>query len=320
MRLLAPAGLWMLGAAVLALVAHLAAQWLRHRHAVRFANARLLASVAPQRPGWRRHLAAGCMVLGLAVLAVATARPVLERDVERDRAVVVVALDVSPSMEASDVPPTRLDAAKRAAAEFVRGLPAGFHVGVVAYGSAAQVVTQPTTDHDRAASAIGQLRTTDGTAAGEALVAALDAVETTLAELDLAPDPDAGPPATVVLLSDGASSDGRPVAEVAQRAARSGVPVSTITYGTPDGTVEIDGEQIAVPPDAGSMQELAAITGGRSFAATSGDELAAVYEDVRAQVGTVREQQEVTVPTVVLGIGFVLAAVGLGLLWRGRVV
>lgn len=339
-----PGALWLLVLVAAAAGCYVVLQRQRRHHAVRFTNLRLLDAVAVSRPGWRRHVTAGVMLLAMTVLAVAASQPVVERDVDRDQAIVVVAIDVSRSMEATDVPPSRLAAAKRAAGEFVAGLPDTFQVGVVAYGGTVQVVATPTTDHEAAAAAITRLRTIEGTATGEALAASLDAIVQTLqdAGLSVAPagqdgvdpllapavvgdaDADAGTvgqrlPATVVLLSDGASADGRPVPAVADRAVALGVPVSTITYGTADGTVLLGGEVVAVPPDARTMESLARTTGGLSFTATSGDELTAVYDDIAAEVGTVTVDQDVTIVAVLVGLVLLLAGFALGMVWSGRV-
>lgn len=338
MTLQAPLMLLLLLGVAAAVLGYVLLQRRRRHHAVRFANLDMLASVAPSRPGWRRHVTAGLALAAMAVLVVALAQPVLDREVARDQAIVVVALDVSLSMEATDVPPSRLSAAKQAATRFVEQLPAPFQVGVVAYGGTVQVVTAPTTDHGAAGLAIEGLTTVEGTATGEAIAASLDAIVTTLEGAGLAagtPDVttglvvDGGPaadddgpsglPATIVLLSDGASADGRPVSVVAEQAAALGVPVSTITYGTPAGTIEVGGEVIAVPPDAASMVELAELTGGTAYSATSGDELAAVYDDVQAQVGTVHVAQDLTVAVVAVGFLLLLVSFGLGMLWSGRV-
>lgn len=302
---------------VLALAAaYLVLQVRRRHYAVRFTNLDLLSSVAPRRPGWRRHLPAAAVALGLAALVVALARPVHEVQVAKEEATVMLVIDVSRSMEATDVAPSRMASARDAASGFVEELPDGFDIGLVVFDGSARVLSTPTQDHDAILDAIAGIETGHATAAGEGLHAALEAIEVAQ-EGDTAAEGDA-PSASVVLLSDGATTVGMPVADAAEEAVEMGVPVSTITFGTADGELEVDGETVQVPPDTASMAELAETTGGQTFAAASGDELRAVYEDIQARVGYDTEEQEVSRVFMAAGLVVVLLAAGAAMVWTGR--
>ena len=318
------------GVAALAAV-YLVLQARRRHYAVRFTNLDLLSTIAPRRPGWRRHLPAAAVALGLAALVVSLARPVHEAQVAKEEATVMLVLDVSKSMDATDVAPTRIAAAADAAGEFVDGLPEGFEIGLVVFDSTARVLATPTTDHATVLDALEHVETRPATAAGEGLHAALEAIEVAqdtgdeAAAGDGAGEADAddegedeAPSASIVLLSDGFTTVGIPLEEATAEAVEQGVPVSTITYGTPDGTLEVEGEVVAVPPDTASMEEVAAETGGTAFTATSGDELRAVYEDIQARVGYDTEEQDVSRLFLAAGLFSVVVAAGAALVWTGR--
>jgi Ca-activated chloride channel family protein len=301
----------------------------RRHYAVRFTNIELLESVAPRRPGWRRHVPATAVGAALIASVIGLAQPVHATEVPRESAVVMLAIDVSASMAATDVSPDRLQAAITAAASFVNDLPDAIDVGLVAFDKTARAVVPATNDHAAVVSAIEQLQLGPGTAAGEGIVAALDAITAAQAAVGITPvavvDPnateDAAPTevaATIVLLSDGATTAGRPVDEAARLAADAGVPVSTITFGTTSGTVELDGQTIPVPPDAAAMTAVAETTGGTAFDAASTAELESVYAEIQGRVGYITGQSSLMV--WFLGAALVLltmACVG-SLVWTGR--
>jgi Ca-activated chloride channel family protein len=216
-------------------------------------------------------------------------------------------------MEATDVEPDRITAARAAAATFVAGLPDRFNVGLVSFSGSAAVVVPPTRDHAAVQDAVRRLRLGPSTAIGEAVFASLAAIEAVPGEPGQAP-----PPARIVLLSDGTTTQGRPVPVAAEAALEAGVPVSTIAYGTPDGVVEVEGELVPVPVDEQSLERLALSTEGTAFRAASGEELSQVYEDIGSQVGTTTERREVT--DVLTGVGLLLAvaAAAGSLLWGSR--
>src|SRR5688572_5741362 len=213
--------------------AYLILQRRRRRYAVRFASLPMLDKVAPQGPGWRRHAPAAAFVLALLSLGFAAARPELSVRVPHERATVIVAIDVSQSMQATDVSPNRLNAARDAASAFIGELPESFNVGVVTFSGSTSVLAAPTTDHDDVVARLQGLTMADSTAIGEAVFTSLDQVAAMAREAG-----EAEVPARIVLLSDGSNTRGRDPAEAANAAADAGVPVSTIAYGTPDGTIE----------------------------------------------------------------------------------
>ena len=310
--LLAPHWLWLLLLVAALLAAYVWVQVRgRRKAAVRFTNLELLASVAPRRPGWRRHVAAGLLLASLATLPVALARPTRVETVSTERSVVVLALDVSLSMQADDVAPTRLEAAQEAATAFIRDLPDGVELGLVAFAGTARVLVPPTDDHEASVAAIERLELAESTALGDAVLAALDAVAGVVEADDL--------PAAIVLMSDGENTVGTTPPEVAAEAAtEAGVPVSTIAFGTDAGRVEVQGEVIPVPVNRPQLAELASATGGTAFAAENLDELNDVYADIGSEVASGEERREVT--TWFVGLAFVLgaAAAAAALRWTSR--
>jgi Ca-activated chloride channel family protein len=332
MSFLAPIRLLLLLPVAALVVTYLVMQRRRRKYAVRFTSMDLLDKVAPNRSGWRRHVAAGLLGLAAVAMVVGLARPTVETTVEAEGGVVVLAIDTSLSMDATDVAPNRLDAAIAEANEFVEGLPDAIEVGLVSFDGTATVLAMPTTDHVDVIDAISDLGTGPGTAGGDAIYAALTAIES--AESDVAsavmrPDTPAdetdgsgesqeAPTATIVLLSDGETTQGSDVLEAADRAASSTVPISTITYGTDSGSVVVDGEVVPVPPDADTMQEIADRTGGLSFEAASADELAAVYADLEGNLASETEQREISLLFVAIGFAVLVMAAAASMVWTGR--
>ncbi|MBB2946354.1 Ca-activated chloride channel family protein [Actinoplanes lutulentus] len=314
MSWLSPERLWLLAAVAALAVAYVITQRRSSRYAVRFTNLRLLDRVAPKRPGWRRHVPASLFLAMLALLVVGFARPQAEVQVPRERATVLVAVDVSRSMLAGDVAPNRLSAAKDAARQFVADLPEQFNVGLVGFAGSASVFVPPVPDRftvnagiDRLAEgAAGQ----SGTAIGDAITTSLDAIRT----LDTEAGEDV-PPARVVVLSDGANTAGQDPNEAARLAGELGVPVDTISFGTATGVIE--GGQ-AVPVDGQTLQAVAETTGGNYFEAGSADELRAAYADIGSSVGYQTEVQDVSARFI--GIGLVLAVLAAlaSLFWFAR--
>lgn len=294
--------------------AYLLVQRRRVRYAVRFTNLDLLDKVAPRRPGWRRHIPAGAFCATLALLVVGFARPATEVRVPRERATIVVAFDVSASMQATDVEPTRFEAAQQAALAFVDRLPERFNAGLVPFSGSATVAVPPTTDRDLLRAAIERLTTRQGTAIGDAVVAARDAVRTLDRQAETEP-----PPAHIVLLSDGSNTQGRSVESAAEEVAADEIPVSTIAYGTEDGTVALpSGDVMRVPVDGPALEGLASSTGGAFHEAATGEELQAVYEDIGSSVGYRTEEREVWQWFVAAGLITALAAAATSLLWFSR--
>jgi Ca-activated chloride channel family protein len=314
MTWLSPERLWLLlGVAALA-IAYVVAQRRRSRYAVRFTNLRLLDRVAPKRPGWRRHLPAGMFLAMLALLVAGFAQPQAEVQVPRERATVLVAVDVSRSMLADDVAPDRLSAAKAAAQEFVTDLPEEFNVGLVGFAGSASVFVPPVTDRQAVAAGIDRLAEgaagNAGTAIGDAIATSLDSIRA----LDAQAGEDV-PPARVVVLSDGANTSGRDPVEAAGLATQVGVPVDAISFGTPAGV--IDGSQ-AVPVDGQTLQTVAEATGGNYFAAGSSAELRAAYADIGSSVGYQTEVQDVSARFIGVGLGLAVLAALASMFWFAR--
>jgi Ca-activated chloride channel family protein len=310
-KFLAGSRLWLLLAVPALVGAYVFFQQRRRHYAVRFTNLDLLASVAPRRPGWRRHAAAGLLLAAVVSLTVGFARPTRAEKVPRQEATVMLAIDVSASMQADDVKPTRLVAAQHAATDFTNHLPARFKLGLISFDGVAHVLVSPTTDHDQVADAVKALQLGPRTAAGEAVYAALNTLTASGASKNGA--------ARIVLMSDGATTVGRPVADAAAAARDAKIPVSTIAFGTDDGTVDIQGRTIPVPVDRDALRDLASTSGGKFFEASSGEQLTAVYRDIGSTVAYRTVRHEVTAQLT--GLGLVLLAAGLvaGLAWSGRI-
>ncbi|MGY4720198.1 VWA domain-containing protein [Naumannella cuiyingiana] len=259
-----------------------------------------------REPAWKRHLAVVLALASLTALVVAYARPKQQVDVPRERATIVVTMDVSLSMEAEDVAPNRLAAAKAGATAFIESLPPGYNVSVVAFAATAQILVPPTPDRERATAAIDQLTLMPSTAIGEGILSSLDAL------LQLPPtDNGEQLPARIVLLSDGKTTWGTPAAQAAQVARDRNVPVYTIAYGTQDGYVEIDGRREPVPVDHNELEAVARISGGQAYEAASAEQLREVYANISSSVGYEKVDQEVTSRYAGFGLLFaLLSAVG----------
>jgi Ca-activated chloride channel family protein len=294
--------------------------WDRRRgsHAARFATPALYPNVVARSPGKLRHLPVIALLLALTILLAGFARPHATISVKREEATILLALDVSRSMTASDVTPTRLAAAQAAARRFLDDVPKRYRVGVVTFATRANVVAPPTEDREFVAAALSQTRPGEGTALGEAIVLSLRAagrVRTADGR---------SPPASILLISDGAQTVGqvRPV-RAAQRARRAGVPIFTVALGTPDGVVErkITGgftQRIRVPPDPASLRQIARASGGEFFAVPDEEELRRVYEELGSRVGRRDKDAEITVAFAGGGMVLLLVAGALSTLLLRR--
>jgi Ca-activated chloride channel homolog len=314
MSFLAPGRLWLLLAAAALAGAYLLAQRRRSRYAVRFTSLDLLDKIAPSRPGWRRHVPAVLFLAMLVLLTTGFARPTAEVRVPKERATILVVMDNSMSMRATDIAPDRSQVAKQAARTFVDQLPQRFNVGLVTFSGTAALTVPPSTDRQLLRGGIDQLDAQGrGTAIGEAIDTALRALAST--DPEAADDP---PPSHIVLLSDGANTTGRMPQEAAADAAEAGVPVSTIAYGTAEGVVDVNGEQVPVPADGPTLRQVAERSGGSFHEAASGDELRQVYEDIGSSVGYRSERQEVTAWFIGFGLLAAAGAAAASLAWFSR--
>ena len=313
----APLFLLALALAPLAVYAYVDAQRRRRRYAVRYPALETLAGVLPSaRAGWlRRHGPALLYGLALCALVVALARPEATIGVERERAAVVLATDTSGSMQATDVAPDRMTAARRAANEFLDRVPGEVRVGAVSFSSAAQTLQTPTTDRAAVRRAIARLRPKGGTATGDAIVAALRSVRTRREDRT---------PAAIVLLSDGKETTGTNSLEAAVRARDARVPVYTVALGTATGSIEVKRKngpgtrRQGVPPDAATLKEIARRSGGRFFAAPDAKDLETVYERLGSSVVKVPERQQVTAGFAGGALALILVGGALSLLSTGR--
>ena len=304
----APWFLLALLAVPLALAALALARRRPDRYVVRFPATATLGAVLPRAGRVRRALPTLLLCLALAALALALARPEATVAVPNERASVILVTDTSGSMNATDVEPSRLAAAKAAGERFLDAVPDRLRVGLVAYAEGTHTVLRPTAEHAEVRTALDGLQAEGGTATGDALAGALDA---------LGERGENAPPAAIVLLSDGATTSGDDPVEVARRARAAGVPVSTVALGKPDGSLQLpDGRVMQVPPDPESLREIAQVSGGRAYAAEDAGALEQVYEDLGSQIGTRPEQREVTAG--VAGAGVLLLLAALGTAWRRR--
>ncbi len=265
--------------------------------------------VIPRDRTWLRHVAVGLSILSLATLTLAFAKPKDEVAVPRERATIVVTIDVSLSMQATDVEPNRIEAAKAAAEDFVLSLPPKFNVAVVSFAGVASTLVPPTLDRGAATAAIRALQPQPSTAIGEGIYTSL----TALAQVPPDPDdPEAVVPARIVLLSDGKTQVGRSSAEAARAAADQDVPIYTIAYGTADGYIEVSGRREPVPVDRSELARVSRVSDGEAYTATSAGQLKEVYRDIGSSVGTEKVAQEVTSRYAGFGLGLaILAAFGM---------
>ncbi|XRQ14005.1 VWA domain-containing protein [Actinomadura welshii] len=313
MSFLDPLRLLLLLALPVLIAAYVVMQVRRGRYAVRFTNLALLDKVAPARPGWRRHLPAAVFLLMIGLFVTGFARPAADMQVPREQATIMLALDVSHSMQATDVRPNRLEGAKEAARTFLERVPDRFNVGLVSFSGAAAVAVPPTTDRQALLAGIDGLRLGPRTAIGEGVLVSLDAIAGFGAQFG-----DQAPPARIVLLSDGTNTAGREPEDAVQRATQAGVPVSTIAYGTPEGVMYQNGQMIPVPVDGPALERLAQSTGGGYYEAASGDELRGVYEDIGSSIGYRTEQREIWGWFIGAGLLLSCAVAAASLLWFSR--
>ncbi|MFE1100221.1 VWA domain-containing protein [Nocardiopsis alba] len=313
MTFLEPQRLWWLLLIVLLVVAYVLAQRQRREYTVRFTNLELLDQVAPKRPDVRRHVPAVLFAGTTAVLIAAMAVPAMPVEAPRERATIIVAVDVSLSMAATDIEPDRLRAAKESARGFVETLPERFNVGLVSFSSTATVVAPPTQDHEAVMGSIENLRLGPGTAIGEGVFASLESIRGF--DEDAEEDP---PPSAIVLLSDGENTSGRDIAQASSVAAEDEVPVSTIAFGSGAAMIEIDGYQVPADIDKEALRALAQDTGGHFYEAESESELDEVYEDIGSSLGTEYVHEEIVTRFVLVAIVLSMATALTSLLWFQR--
>jgi Ca-activated chloride channel homolog len=285
----------------------------RRRNTMRFTNLGVLEKIAPKRPGRVRHAPVALILVALACLVVALAGPLASEQVPRNRATVMLAIDVSLSMRATDVSPSRLQTAQQAATEFVDQLPPGINLGLVSFAGTATVLVSPTRDRDTVKRAISTLQLAESTATGEAIQASLASIRSVATQIQ---GPEQPPPGRIILLSDGKQtipSDleaPRGAFTAADQAKQQGVPISAISFGTDYGEIEIEGRPVPVAVADSDMQEIARRSGGDFSKAASQQDLRATYDTLREQIGY--ESQEVDTGGDWLMAGTILVVIGLG--------
>jgi Ca-activated chloride channel family protein len=301
----------------LAVARYVAGERRRRAAAREFASDAMLASVAPRQPRWRRHAPLVLYALALAVLVVAAAKPRTTTAVPVDRATIMLLNDVSGSMQARDMRPTRLVAAREAARAFVNKVPHSVRVGIVAFNQNARTLQPPTTDHAALNAALDQLKSSGTTATGDALNAALTTLQRQPGVLGRRP------PSAIVLLTDGASRRGQDPVTVARQAARLKIPIYTVALGTPEGTIHArkpGGGTVVrqVPPDPSSLAAIARASRGKAFTAEDAGALSTVYKNLGHQLGTRKAKREVTAAFVGGALILLVAGSAMSLRWFGR--
>jgi Ca-activated chloride channel homolog len=298
----------------LALLAYWLVQRRRRRYAVRYPALDVLATVAGKARG--RHLPALLTVLALTALAIALARPERTIAVEQRQGTVMLVHDTSGSMEATDVKPNRLSAARGAARTLVKTLPEEFRLGVISFNTRVEQLSEPTTDRGQVLRAIEALKVQGGTAMGDGLRLGINAIRAPVVGADRKPR---RLPGALVLLSDGASTKGEDPRKVAAVAKRLKIPIYTVALGTQNGRLKLrDGSTTPVPPDIATLESIARTTRGRFFTAPTGRDLEAVYANLGRGLATRKAKQEITAAFAGGGLALLLAGLVTGLLRNGR--
>jgi Ca-activated chloride channel family protein len=315
----------------------------QRRMAERFADARLFAQLVVRPTAWQRALPVACYLMGILLLAVAMARPVAAIPLPVNRAAVMIAVDTSKSMMATDVPPTRLDAARRAAREFADLAPRSTKIGLVSFSEYGTVLLPPTTDRIALHEALDRLQTQSATSVGGGILEAVRVLPDrarflgerldrlirqgtgrapTPLPLPIEPPPtlDQIIPASIIIFSDGVNNFGPDPYEAASLARDSKVKIFTIGLGVPGGTVmRVDGQLVLVPFDPSGLERIAQVTEGRYFSSTSSEELRRAYRLLSRVMGWERTRMEVSFLLVGVAALFMLTGGGFSLVWFRRV-
>ncbi len=323
MSLIAPYWLLALLVVPVVLVLVLVLDRRRSRYPVAYTNVELLASLVEDRRSVRRWLPLALLLLALACASAALARPQASLSVPQQNGMVIFLVDVSGSMRANDVEPTRLDAAVNAMQAFLNRLPSQFKVGLVAFSSEPEVLAAPTTDRQLIREQIGYLVPEAGTALGDGLAVAVRLAVSTLAREGIHHQPGQYLPAEIVLESDGAQNRGvlGPV-QAAELARAAGIRVDGVALGTPNGRVSFGfglyTNSIPVPPDPAVVREIARITGGRAFTARTASSMTSIYKTLGSSISAKTERREITSWFAAAAGVLLIGAVGAGRLVEGR--
>jgi Ca-activated chloride channel family protein len=301
-------------------VFHVARQRRRGGVAVTFATPAMVASVAPRRPGWRRHIPIAALAVALAVLVAAAARPTITVSEPVGNLSILLATDISGSMQATDIAPNRITAAQHAANAFVIGAPRSVSIGVMEFDQTPTVLSLPTTDRLRTFAALGQLRISGGTATGNAVVEGVAVLDRNRVGL-----PGKQAPAAMIVLSDGKSDTGVDPVAAARQAKRANIPVYTVALGTPTGTIDVrrrNGTTAVVPApvDPSTLDAIAKASGGQAFNATNAAGLSVIYQDLGKRLAHHDVPRQVTADFVGAGLALLLLGSTLSLTMFGRLI
>ncbi|WP_433873512.1 VWA domain-containing protein [Saccharopolyspora sp. CA-218241] len=293
----------------------------RRREALRFSNMEVLDRVAAKRQGWSKHVPPALLAVALLLLTVALSGPTAEQRIPRNRATVMLTIDVSLSMKARDVEPNRLEAAKAAAKEFADELTPGINLGLVSFAGTATVLVMPTTDRASVKQAIDGMKLAEATATGDGINASMSAIDSFG---KMVGGPAGAPPARIVLMADGGQTIPRDLEAPrgaytkAEEAKRAGIPISTISFGTRHGSIEIEGEQEWVEVDDEAMREIAELSGGEFHKAASAEQLREVYDTLGEQIGYEIKRTDASKPWLVLGTLSAIVAAAISMFFGRR--
>lgn len=337
MQFLWPLNLWLLWVVPALLALYVYAQRRRRRYALRYASLSLVKEALGRGPGIRRHIPPALYLVALAAMLVAFARPQSVVSLPTQEGVVVLAIDVSGSMQAEDVKPNRLEAAKEAAKIFVARQDPNVRIGVVSFSTDASIVQAPTIDRESVIAAINRLKPQRATAVGRAILVSLDAIfedeeeEPPSAILrNLSPESLAsrtptqtrkGPfaPASIILLTDGVNNQFPPPLAIVDEATRRGVRVYTVGLGTPEGTIlRLQGRAIRVRLDEATLKKIAELTEARYYYAANENDLREIYENLRTEVIIRTERAEISALFAALAALLSLLGGALSLVWFSR--
>lgn len=298
-----PGRLWVLLALPALVLLYLLLMRLKGRVSFRFTNTGMLASVVGSQRRWTRHVAVAMALCSLVALGLAWAQPLGKEKVPRERATVVMVLDTSLSMKATDVEPDRLTAARQEALKFVHNLPDTYNVALVALNGTPAIKMPPSVDRGALERAMQALEPSDGTALGEAITVSLEAI-------DQAPvgEGEEKPPAMIVMLSDGANTVGAGPEVPTNAAKQAEVPIFTIAFGTQNGYVDVDGKRENVAPDVATLRTIAEKTGGKAVTAESADGLRDAYKQIGSSIGYEEVSKPVTAQYAFGALGFAIVA------------
>ena len=286
------------------------AQRRRRAYTLRFTNLELLRTVLPRSPGVRRHLPPAAFLAGAVALLSGLAVPVLNLEVARNSSDVILVVDVSGSMQATDVAPTRLDAAKNAASTLIDQLPSGDRIALISFSSGASLRQGLTSDRGAVKAAVSSLRAGGGTALGSALSLALQQLDSAAPTASTA----RSRPAMIVVLTDGVSNQGADPLTVAQQIAVAKVPVETVGIGLRNGSATVGGEPVGGVDEA-TLSSIASATGGKYYYAQAAGELQSIYSSLATQFGWQFQQVNLMVPLLLGGIGLVMVGAAISLIW-----